>query len=97
MVLMCNDVTSMPERYILRRWRRDISRAHPRIAVNYDGLVNAPRQLRYDEMCHAFLDVADLAADDEGWTRSIMEWIKSQVKDLWDDKVRCWKRCPLTA
>ncbi|XP_022883803.1 protein FAR-RED IMPAIRED RESPONSE 1-like [Olea europaea var. sylvestris] len=50
-ILIRNDITSMPERYILRRWRRDVTRAHSRIAVHYDGLVNSPGQLRYDEMC----------------------------------------------
>ncbi|XP_022888418.1 protein FAR-RED IMPAIRED RESPONSE 1-like isoform X1 [Olea europaea var. sylvestris] len=81
-VLIRNDVTSLPERYILRRWRRDISRAHTRVAVNYDGLVSTPEQLRYDNMCEAFARVADLAADDEGRTRMIMDWIEFQSKEL---------------
>ncbi|XP_022857166.1 protein FAR-RED IMPAIRED RESPONSE 1-like [Olea europaea var. sylvestris] len=53
-ILIRNDITSMPKRYILRRWRRDVSRAHSRIAVHYDGLVSSPGQLRYDEMCRIF-------------------------------------------
>ncbi|XP_022889129.1 protein FAR1-RELATED SEQUENCE 5-like [Olea europaea var. sylvestris] len=72
-VLIRNDVTRLPEKYTLRRWRRDISRAHAMIAVNYDGLVSTPGQLRYDEMCKAFSQVADLAADDEVRTRAIMD------------------------
>ncbi|XP_022854550.1 protein FAR-RED IMPAIRED RESPONSE 1-like, partial [Olea europaea var. sylvestris] len=81
-ILIRNDITSMPERYILRRWRRDVSRAHSRIAVHYDGLVSIPGQLRYDEMCQIFSEVADLATDDEVWTRTITEWMTSQIKEL---------------
>ncbi|XP_022899212.1 protein FAR1-RELATED SEQUENCE 2-like [Olea europaea var. sylvestris] len=76
------DVTLLPERYILRRWRKDVSRAHTRVAVNYDGLVSTPKQLRYGDMCRAFEEVADLAANDEGRACVIMEWIKLQRQDL---------------
>ncbi|XP_022897659.1 protein FAR-RED IMPAIRED RESPONSE 1-like [Olea europaea var. sylvestris] len=41
-VLNCNDVTYIPDRYILRRWRKDVIRAHTRVAVNYAGLVSTP-------------------------------------------------------
>lgn len=33
-------------------------------------------------MYKALSEVMDLTADDEGWTRTIMEWIKSYIKDL---------------
>ncbi|CAA2970435.1 FAR-RED IMPAIRED RESPONSE 1-like [Olea europaea subsp. europaea] len=50
-VLIRNDITTMPDRYILRRWRRDVSRAHTRVVVNCNGLVSTPEHLRYDDMC----------------------------------------------
>ncbi|CAA2969224.1 FAR1-RELATED SEQUENCE 5-like [Olea europaea subsp. europaea] len=81
-VLIRNDVTVMPDRYILRRWRRDVNRAHTRVAVNYDGLASTPGQLRYDDMCQAFSKVADRAADDEGRYCAIMDWIEIQNKEL---------------
>lgn len=81
-VLIRCDVTLLPERYILRRWRKDVSRAHTRVTVNYDGLVSTPEQLRYGDMYRAFEEVADLAADDEGRACVIMEWIKLQRQDL---------------
>ncbi|XP_022883439.1 protein FAR-RED IMPAIRED RESPONSE 1-like [Olea europaea var. sylvestris] len=58
-------------RYILQRWRRDVIRAHTRVAVNYAGLVSTPSQLRYEEMSKAFVKVANLAADDE--TRNVLD------------------------
>ncbi|XP_022845346.1 protein FAR1-RELATED SEQUENCE 2-like [Olea europaea var. sylvestris] len=72
-VLIRSDVNLLPERYILRRWRRDVSRAHARVSVNYDGLVSSLEQLRYNDMCRAFAQIADLAADDEGRARAIMD------------------------
>ncbi|XP_022897719.1 protein FAR1-RELATED SEQUENCE 5-like [Olea europaea var. sylvestris] len=81
-VLIRNDVRVLPDRYVLRRWRRDVSRAHIRVAVSYSGLVSTPGQLRYDRMCQAFATIADLAAEDEGRTHAIMEWIGVQEKEL---------------
>ncbi|XP_022856932.1 protein FAR-RED IMPAIRED RESPONSE 1-like [Olea europaea var. sylvestris] len=59
-----------------------VSRAYTRVAMNYDGLVSTPEQLRYDSMCKAFAEVADLAVDDECWTRVILDWIKVQANKL---------------
>ncbi|XP_022876959.1 protein FAR-RED IMPAIRED RESPONSE 1-like [Olea europaea var. sylvestris] len=81
-VLIRNDVTVLPNKFILRRWRRDVSRAHTRVAIHYDGLISTPAQMRYDEMCQAFSEVADLVADDEARARAVMEWIKVQAKEL---------------
>ncbi|XP_022859837.1 protein FAR1-RELATED SEQUENCE 5-like [Olea europaea var. sylvestris] len=41
-VLDLNNVTCIPDRYILRRWRRDVRRAHTRVPVNYAGLETTP-------------------------------------------------------
>ncbi|XP_052185340.1 protein FAR1-RELATED SEQUENCE 1-like [Diospyros lotus] len=81
-VLLRNDVTVVPERYILRRWRRDVSRRHMRVAVNYDGWINTPAQVRFDKMCNAFTNVANLAADEENQVCGIMEWIESKTAQL---------------
>lgn len=81
-VLIRNDIRILPDTYILRRWRRDVSRPYTRITIKYDGLCNTPGQLNYDNMCKTFAQVADLATDDEGRTRLIMEWIQVQAKEL---------------
>lgn len=76
MVLICNDVMQLPKRYTLRRWRRDVNRAYTRVATNYDGLFSTFGQLRYDSVCKAFMEVANIAVDDECRTCTILDWIK---------------------
>ncbi|XP_022865261.1 protein FAR-RED IMPAIRED RESPONSE 1-like [Olea europaea var. sylvestris] len=61
-ILIRNNITTMPDSYILRRWRRNVNRAHSRVAINYDGLASTPEQMRYDDMCRAFSEVVDLTA-----------------------------------
>lgn len=46
-------------------------------------------KLKYDDMCGAFSEVANLAADDEVRVRSIMEWINVQRKELTLTKSSC--------
>lgn len=86
-ILIPNDVKKLPEYYTLRRWRRDVSRAYKRVAVNHNGLVSTPKQLRYDSMCQAFAQVADLDADDQCRTRLILDLIKIQVNELMSTKL----------
>ncbi|KAL2499469.1 Protein FAR1-RELATED SEQUENCE 5 [Abeliophyllum distichum] len=87
-VLIRNDVAKLPETYILRRWRRDVSRAHTRVSINYDGWMSTPAQLRYEKMTIAFANVADMVADDEERTRAVLEWIEIQSYDLSVSKTR---------
>ncbi|GER49119.1 FAR1-related protein [Striga asiatica] len=81
-VMIHDDFVAVPDRYILRRWRKDINRAHTRVAVSYDGLGITPAQKRYDDMGRSFEEVADLAADDEEKYVIIRSWIKNHKKEL---------------
>ncbi|XP_022866195.1 uncharacterized protein LOC111385998, partial [Olea europaea var. sylvestris] len=81
-LLVRNDVKSILERYILRRWRRDVSRAHTRVPVNYDGLISTPGQLKYDKICQRFATLADLTAEDEAKSDAIIDWIDSQCQEM---------------
>ncbi|XP_052181047.1 protein FAR1-RELATED SEQUENCE 4-like [Diospyros lotus] len=67
-ILVRNDVTTLPEMYILRRWQKDVRRAHSRVAINYDGWVSTLEQRKYDEMRKAFDKVADLTTNSESRT-----------------------------
>jgi len=81
-VLIRNGVRTIPERYILRRWRRDVSRAYMKVKINYNGWISTPSQLRYDELCNKFFKIANVVSDDEERTRVTMEWMESQMNEL---------------
>lgn len=55
---------------------RDVSKVHTRVVVNYDGLSNTTAQLSYDKICKLVISYADMAADDDDQTRTVMELIE---------------------
>ncbi|XP_022856494.1 protein FAR1-RELATED SEQUENCE 5-like [Olea europaea var. sylvestris] len=85
-VLIRNNVKKVPDRYILKRWRRDVSRAHTRVAVNYAGLVSTPGQLMYDKMCQRFTTLANMTADDSLRASAILDWIDMQCEQTMASK-----------
>ncbi|KAI8543652.1 hypothetical protein RHMOL_Rhmol08G0235600 [Rhododendron molle] len=51
------------DKYVLRRWRKDVKRVHTKIRINYDNSSRKIEARRYDNMCNLFTKVADLAED----------------------------------
>ncbi|KAI3977820.1 hypothetical protein MKX01_009557, partial [Papaver californicum] len=60
-ILTRHDVDLLPTKYILRRWRKDVRRAHTKIKVNLDDWNNIIEHKRYNELQELFSDVADMA------------------------------------
>lgn len=81
-VLIRNDVQLLPEKYILRRWRKDVRRSHTKVNVHYEGWNITPEQVRYDKLCSYFSKIADLAADDEEDFVSLVGLLDSKMKEL---------------
>ncbi|XP_052181925.1 uncharacterized protein LOC127794717 [Diospyros lotus] len=81
-ILIRSGIRSLLDKYILRRWRKDVSRSYTRVKINYNSWISTPSQLRYDKLCSVFAKVADLVADDEDCTKATMEWMKSQLTAL---------------
>ncbi|KAH9704409.1 protein FAR1-RELATED SEQUENCE [Citrus sinensis] len=87
-VLICNSVELLPERYILSRWRKDVRRCYSKLKVCY-GVQNLTiQQERYEKMCNAFSEVADVASDDENSYKTVLDWIEKAMKDL-PKQIRC--------
>ncbi|KAK9180305.1 hypothetical protein WN943_029513 [Citrus x changshan-huyou] len=81
-VLIRNSVELLPERYILSRWRKDVRRCYSKLKVCY-GVQNLTiQQERYEKMCNAFSEVADIASDDENSYKTVLDWIEKAMKDL---------------
>ncbi|KAI3942004.1 hypothetical protein MKW98_005533, partial [Papaver atlanticum] len=61
-VLILNEIRSISDKYILRRWRKDVKRSHTKVIVNFTFWENSEASLRYNQMCRKFSEVADLAS-----------------------------------
>jgi hypothetical protein len=81
-VLIRQDVNLLPDKYILRRWRKDVKRAHSKMKVKFNSWENTPEQMRYSELCLAFSQVADLAAPIDNHCDEVKEWICTMLKKL---------------
>ncbi|XP_073121140.1 protein FAR1-RELATED SEQUENCE 5-like [Henckelia pumila] len=87
-VLIRNKCSVVLEQYILRRWRKDVSRLYMRVKINYNGWLTTPGQLNYERLCEAFTNIADMAADNDEETQKLLEWIESKASDLAISKLR---------
>ncbi|XP_052295256.1 protein FAR1-RELATED SEQUENCE 5-like [Citrus sinensis] len=81
-VLSCNHVQLLPEKYILRRWRKDVRRFYNKVKVSYDARSSSIEHQRYKEECTAFYDVAEVASKNEESHKNIMGWIEKVMKDV---------------
>jgi hypothetical protein len=57
-----SEVTTLPPRYILDRWRKDINRKHILIKSSGDMLINNSTAQRYDEFCKHGEELASLTS-----------------------------------
>ncbi|KAJ6815956.1 protein FAR-RED IMPAIRED RESPONSE 1-like [Iris pallida] len=74
-VLVFTKVKSVPARYILERWRKDLKRAHMKIKLSYDGLDEKPEAQRYIKMCNEFEEVAELASESDETCTMVMHLV----------------------
>ena len=48
-------VERVPEKYVLRRWRKDVKRVHTKVRINYDNSSSTIEARRHDNMCNLWL------------------------------------------
>ncbi|XP_058219580.1 protein FAR1-RELATED SEQUENCE 5-like [Rhododendron vialii] len=65
-------VQRVPEKYVLRRWRKNLKRAHTKVRINYDNSSSTIEARRHDNMCNPFNEVADLVEDSQGKYEKVM-------------------------
>ncbi|KAH9805086.1 protein FAR1-RELATED SEQUENCE [Citrus sinensis] len=85
-------VTFLPEKYIIRRWRKDVRRCYSRVKVGYDVRSSSIEHQRYKEECAAFYDVADVASKHEDVT--VVGGSGSCTEIIQDPVVSCRKGRP---
>ncbi|CAN6703944.1 unnamed protein product [Malus baccata var. baccata] len=55
----------MPDKYIIRRWRKDVNRCHIRVRISYSNWVATPEAQRSDKMKKTFDDIKELTNDSD--------------------------------
>ena len=69
---------SIPETYILRRWRKDIRRRHTLIACSRDDRQKNPRMQNYDGMMKDTASLCEIAS----YSPEHSNWVKSKLKKM---------------
>ncbi|KAK1568019.1 hypothetical protein Q3G72_019484 [Acer saccharum] len=74
-VLIRHGIFCVPDKYILKCWRKDVKRCHTKVKISYDNWDVKPEGQRFDRMCNSFYEVADLATNNEETFCMVMEAI----------------------
>ncbi|GLT53007.1 hypothetical protein SLA2020_263070 [Shorea laevis] len=61
-VLSLHKITSLPSKYFLDRWRKDLKRKYTFIKSSYNSLSGDPTAERYDILCKDMIELAEIAA-----------------------------------
>ncbi|KAL7199240.1 hypothetical protein ACSBR2_021512 [Camellia fascicularis] len=83
-VLMKERVHEISDKYILRRWNKNVKRCHSKVIINYNNSSMLPETRRYNKMLNVFNDVADLATDCENRCDMVVEQLlelKGKLKE----------------
>ncbi|XP_074580666.1 protein FAR1-RELATED SEQUENCE 5-like [Curcuma longa] len=56
-------IQKVPDKYVLRRWCKNIKRAYSKIPISYDKSSRGIEAQRRENMCNLFKEVADLAEE----------------------------------
>ncbi|KAL7199835.1 hypothetical protein ACSBR2_022025 [Camellia fascicularis] len=83
-VLMKERVHEISDKYILRRWNKNVKRCHSKVIINYDNSSMLPETRRYNKMFNVFNDVVNLATDCENRCDIVVEQLlelKGKLKE----------------
>ncbi|KAI9199957.1 hypothetical protein LWI28_000842 [Acer negundo] len=75
-VLIRQGIFCVPNKYILKRWRKDVKRCHSKVKISYDNWDVKPEGQHFDKMCNSFYEVEDLATNNEAKFCMVMEAIE---------------------
>jgi zinc finger SWIM domain-containing protein 3 len=69
-------IISLPEKYVLTRWKKNIKRKHSYIKTSYGVTELKPQMDRFDKLCKHFYEVAEVAAESEETTEDLHETLR---------------------
>ncbi|KAI8535062.1 hypothetical protein RHMOL_Rhmol10G0145800 [Rhododendron molle] len=82
-------IERVPDKYVLRRWCKNVKRVHPKVRIYYDKSSTSIEARRHDNMCNLFIEVGDLAEGSEEKYDMMMKWICELKRELMEASVLC--------
>ncbi|KAL0003275.1 hypothetical protein SO802_017056 [Lithocarpus litseifolius] len=96
-VLFHRKIDQVPNKYILKRWSKNIKRSHTKVHINYDNQLVKPETQRFDKMYKVFNEIADLAADSEDKCEKVVARILDLKGEFKQEKLVCGSNEPISA
>ncbi|XP_031253263.1 protein FAR1-RELATED SEQUENCE 1-like [Pistacia vera] len=81
-VLIHKRISRVPEKYILRQWKKNISRCHTKVKISYNIWSTNIEGKQFDKLSNLFSTVADLASTNEDDYNMVMNVISDLQNKL---------------
>ncbi|XP_044505676.1 protein FAR-RED IMPAIRED RESPONSE 1-like isoform X2 [Mangifera indica] len=98
-VLIRKQIFHVPEKYILRRWRKNINRCYTKVKISYDSWSTNLEGQRFDQLSSLFNTVADLASNNEDDCNMVIEMINDMKNKLMSNEIvgKIYKKLNMSA
>ena len=80
-------IQRVSDKYVLRRWCKNVKRAHTKVRICYDKSSTSIEARRHDNMCNLFNDVADLADESQDKYDMVMTRVRELKQELMEASV----------
>ncbi|PSS12139.1 Protein FAR1-RELATED SEQUENCE like [Actinidia chinensis var. chinensis] len=80
-------IQKVPDKYVLRRWSKNVKRVHTKVRICYDQSSMSIEARRHDNMCNLFNDVADLAEESQEKCDMVMTRVRELKRELMETLV----------
>jgi hypothetical protein len=81
-LLCAHNITSLPPKYYLDRWRKDVNRRYTLIKCSFDALSLNPEVQRYDNLCKGMHTLAEITARNVDHYTKVQTHIDMLTKEL---------------
>ncbi|XP_058209130.1 protein FAR1-RELATED SEQUENCE 4-like isoform X1 [Rhododendron vialii] len=82
-------VERVPDKYVFKRWCKNLKRVHTKIRISYDKSSTLIEAHRHDNMCNLFNEVVDLAEDSQEKYNMVMTRVRKLKRELMEVSVVC--------
>ncbi|KAG5534558.1 hypothetical protein RHGRI_022618 [Rhododendron griersonianum] len=85
----CRARKTMPDKYVLRRWCKNVNRAHTKVRISYDKCSTSIEAHRHDNVCNLFNEVVDFAECSQEKYDMVMTRVRELKRELMEASVIC--------